>query len=99
MDKMQKNINEKIYTERLCLNPEWKMENDIRFRKEIHEAGEFELYFGPKETPERLLEISINEKLYYSIYENETKEYIGYLGIRYNPVFWEPQIYIFKEYK
>lgn len=96
----EENINRQVYTQHLLIDPKWHTGVDVRIREEIHNSGEFEFYFGVKETPERLSEISINRELFYSIYEEKSSNLLGYLG--FTPIendSLEVEIYIFKGYR
>ena len=95
----RKNINEDCYTKHLRLTGEWDESVDAKIRKEIHRAGEFELYFGVPETPERLMQFTTNQEQFFSIYERETGAYIGYLGLFEHGEQWELEIYIFQQYR
>lgn len=89
---MQKNKNGTGYTPRLIIKPDWNSTIDVKIREEMHKMNEFELYFGIKETPERLQEISMNRALFYFIYEKESNNLIGYLGFTEKGEVWEPEI-------
>lgn len=87
------------YTPRLIVNPDWDPSIDVKICEEIHKANEFEFYYGIKENPERLQEMSINRALFYSIYEKESNNLVGYLGFTEKGEVWEPEIYIFSSYR
>lgn len=95
----QKNKNRECITTRLKLTPEWNEFIDLKIQEEIHNSGEFEFYFGIQEIEERLKKLTINEELFYSIYESADDKLIGYLGISERFDSWEPEIYIFREFR
>lgn len=53
MNIEQKNINGDMYTARLKITSVWNEGIDVRLRQAIHDAHEFEYYFGVSETQER----------------------------------------------
>lgn len=95
----EENINKQVYTQHLLIDSKWHAGVDVRIREEIHNSGEFEFYFGVRETPGRLSEISINRELFYSIYEEKSSNLLGYLGFTEIENALEVEIYIFKEYR
>lgn len=99
MKAEQKNKNGECITTRLKLTPEWNELIDLKIQEEIHNSGEFEFYFGIQETKERLKKLTINEELFYSIYQSTDDKLIGYLGISERFDSWEPEIYIFREFR
>ena len=99
MKAEQKNKNRECITTRLKLTPEWNEFIDTKIQEEIHHSGEFEFYFGIQETEERLKKLTINEELFYSIYESADDKLIGYMGISERFDSWEPEIYIFREFR
>lgn len=99
MKAEQKNKNRECITTRLKLTPEWNEFIDLKIQEEIHNSGEFEFYFGIRETEERLKKLTINEELFYSIYQSTDDKLIGYLGISERLDSWEPEIYIFRKFR
>ena len=99
MKAEQKNKNKECITTRLKLTPQWNELIDLKIQEEIHHSGEFEFYFGIQETEERLKKLTINDELFYSIYQRTDDKLIGYLGISERLDSWEPEIYIFREFR
>ena len=99
MKAEQKNKNKECITTRLKLTPQWNELIDLKIQEEIHHSGEFEFYFGIQETEERLKKLTINDELFYSIYQRTDDKLIGYLGISERLDSWETEIYIFREFR
>lgn len=99
MKAEQKNKNKECITTRLKLTPQWNELIDLKIQEEIYHSGEFEFYFGIQETEERLKKLTINDELFYSIYQRTDDKLIGYLGISERLDSWEPEIYIFREFR
>jgi len=88
----------KIKTERLIIEPVLLEDKSKELAKAIHEADEFEWYFGIKETEERLKELSINEEGFYNIFDSD-KNFIGYVGFYKDTEFYNVEIYVLKSFR
>lgn len=68
------------------------------FKKEIKAAGDFEQYYGIKETNGAYDGIDLRRPLFYCI--KIKGDFIGYIGFNgYDESVLEPEIYIFKQYR
>ncbi len=67
------------------------------FKRALKEAGDFEQYYGIKETEDKYDEIDLQRTLFYSIKRNGM--FIGYIGFHGEDTALEPEIYIFKQYR
>ena len=67
------------------------------FKRALKEAGDFEQYYGIKETEDKYDEIDLQRTLFYSIKRNG--KFIGYIGFHGEDTALEPEIYIFKQYR
>lgn len=70
---------------------------DDRFKTEIKTAGEFESYYGIRETDEIYDQIRLRKPLFYCIKIKES--FVGYVGFNGDENELEPEIYIFKQYR
>lgn len=43
--------------------------------------------------------VTVNRELFYSIYERDSEEFVGYLGFTEDETAWEPEIYIIENYR
>ena len=68
-----------------------------RFKKEIKAAGEFEMYYGIRETDGLYDEIRLRRPLFFCI--KIRGDNIGYIGFTGDENVLEPEIYIFKQYR
>lgn len=82
---------------RLRYSQKRSKEIDERILEEIRFAGEYEFYFGVKETPEFSKMFTINRPLFYAVYQKEDDALIGYVGLHDTMDYYEPEIYIFKK--
>ena len=69
----------RIETERLIIESTFIVDKSKELVQAIHEAGEFEWYFGVEETEQRLKDASIRRKWFYNIFDRE-RNFVGYLG-------------------
>ena len=67
------------------------------FKREIKSAGEFEMYYGIRETDGLYDEIRLRRPLFFCI--KIRGEIIGYIGFTGDENVLEPEIYIFKQYR
>lgn len=65
------------------------------FKRALKEAGDFEQYYGIKETEDKYDEIDLQIPLFYSI--KSKGKFIGYIGFHGEDTVLEPEIYIFKQ--
>lgn len=65
------------------------------FKRALKEAGDFEQYYGIKETEDKYDEIDLERPLFYSI--KSKGKFIGYIGFHGEDTALEPEIYIFKQ--
>lgn len=89
-----------IKTENLLLQPAWLDGNDrsAEFAAAIHQAGEFELYFGFPETKYFLDELFIARPMYHNILD-KNGSFIGYIGFHPEDTGYEFEIYILTPYR
>ena len=75
------------------------MSHDLNeeFKQALKAAGDFEQYYGIKETEDKYDEIDLRRPFFYSIKNNG--KFIGYIGFHGEDTALEPEIYIFKQYR
>ena len=88
----------RIETERLIIESTFIVDKSKELVQAIHEAGEFEWYFGVEETEQRLKDASIRRKWFYNIFDRE-RNFVGYLGFHQDGDDYEIEIYIIKEFR
>lgn len=88
----------RIETERLIIESTFVVDKSKELMHAIHEADEFEWYFGVEETEQRLMEASIRRKWFYNIFDRE-RNFVGYLGFHRDGDDYEIEIYIIKEFR
>ncbi|MBR3834453.1 MAG: GNAT family N-acetyltransferase [Lachnospiraceae bacterium] len=88
----------RIETSRLIIEPASVVDKSGELANAIHEADEFEWYYGIEETEERLKQININFKGFYNIFDLENI-FIGYVGFSREDEDYEIEIYILKEFR
>ncbi|MBP3622425.1 MAG: GNAT family N-acetyltransferase [Lachnospiraceae bacterium] len=89
---------QRFETERLIMESAHIVDKSKDIANAIHKAGEFEWFYGIKETKERLEMISINCKCFYNIFDREGK-FLGYVGFSPEGEDYEVEIYIIKKYR
>lgn len=67
------------------------------FKKELKAAGDFESYYGIRETEEAYKKIDLRRPLFYCI--KIKGSLIGYIGFNGDENVLEPEIYIFEQYR
>ena len=67
------------------------------FKKELKAAGDFESYYGIRETEDAYKEIDLQRPLFYCI--KIKGNFIGYIGFNGDENVLEPEIYIFENYR
>ena len=87
-----------IFTERLVIEPAVLEDKSEEFAQAIHEANEFEWYFGVEETEEYLEELSICREKFYNIFDSNG-EFLGYVGFHKECGNYEIEIYILKQFR
>ncbi len=94
------NIIRSIYAHDLLLQPTWLDGNDrsAELAAAIHEAGDFELYFGIPESKLFLDMLSIVQPMFYNILDKDGR-FIGYIGFHQESSDHELEIYILAPYR
>ena len=89
-----------IKTENLILQPAWLEGNNrsAELAAAIHEAGDFELYFGIPESKLFLDMLSFARPMFYNIL-NKDGNFIGYIGFHQEDTDHEFEIYILAPYR
>ena len=88
-----------IITNRLTLTTDFPTGIDALILKQIRLANEFEMYLCLPDLEHISKEFTICKKNYFAIIENEGNAIVGYLGFSQGLDYWEPEIYIFQEYR
>lgn len=89
---------QRIKTKRLIIEPASAVDKSRKLAAAIHEADEFEWYYGIEETEERLAQIDINRKRFYNIFDLDNN-FVGYVGFSEEEDDYEVEIYILKEFR
>lgn len=88
-----------LKTKRLVLEPAWLNDHSAEFAEAIHQAGDFELYFGIPESKLYLNMLSISRPMFFNILDKKNGSFIGYIGFHREGSGYEFEIYILAPYR
>ncbi len=88
-----------IYCQKVVLQPAWLEGNDKSrvLVDAIHEAGDFELFYGVPENEENLSKVSIAKPMFYNILYYD--HFVGYIGFHKVDSAYEVEIYVLQRYR